>query len=157
MPTAPDETSVIEHEVTVEASPETVFAYFTDPVKLVRWFGTEATLDPRPGGACRITFTPTVVMLGEFVELVPSTRLVLRWGWERDLFTVSPASTLVEVSLRPDAEGTRVRVTHQRLPAAALDFHRTGWEHFLGRLARAAAGEDPGPSRWAGEPLGEPQ
>jgi len=34
----------------MDASPETVFAFFTDPEKLTRWLAVEATLDPRPGG-----------------------------------------------------------------------------------------------------------
>src|SRR4051794_33126100 len=55
----PAETSVVEHEVRVAARPETVFSYFTDPVKMVQWMGAEATLDPRPGGVCRIAFAPS--------------------------------------------------------------------------------------------------
>src|SRR5204863_6169331 len=56
MPAPPPETSVVEHELRVAARPETVFAYFTDPAKMVQWMGAEATLDPRPGGICRIAF-----------------------------------------------------------------------------------------------------
>jgi uncharacterized protein YndB with AHSA1/START domain len=95
MPATPRETSVVEHEVRVAARPETVFAYFTDPARMVRWMGAEALLDPRPGGVCRIAFQPTQarledlgrslfeghseplarersgVMTGEFVEVQP--------------------------------------------------------------------------------------
>ena len=52
----PPETSVVEHQVTVAARPEVLFGYFTDPAMMVRWMGSEATLDPRPGGVCRIVF-----------------------------------------------------------------------------------------------------
>jgi uncharacterized protein YndB with AHSA1/START domain len=141
----PAETSVVEYEVRVAASPETVFPYFTDPEKMVRWMGVEATLDPRPGGVTRIAVAPGAVALGEFIEVVPHSRVVFSWGWEAEVFAVPPASTLVEVSLTPDADGTLVRLTHTRLPEVALDFHRIGWEHYLGRLTHAAAGEDPGP------------
>ena len=72
MPAGPSETeSLIEHEIRVAASPETVFAYFTDPAKMVQWMGTEATLDPRPGGVCRINPSGQEVMLGEFLEVDP--------------------------------------------------------------------------------------
>jgi uncharacterized protein YndB with AHSA1/START domain len=37
-------------EVRIGASPETVFAFFTDPEKLTRWLYDGATVDPRPGG-----------------------------------------------------------------------------------------------------------
>jgi uncharacterized protein YndB with AHSA1/START domain len=174
MPATPRETDVVEHEVRVAARPETVFAYFTDPARMVRWMGAEATLDPRPGGICRIAFQPTQarleflgatllgreqrsepldlkspgVMMGEFVEIDPHQRIVLTWGWEQEVLAVPPQSTIVEVSFTRDGEDTIVRVAHRRLPAAAAAFHRAGWEHFLPRLAVAAAGGDPGPDPW---------
>ena len=54
-PARPSETDgLIEHEIRIAAAPEIVFASFTDLAKMVQWMGTEATLDPRPGGVCRI-------------------------------------------------------------------------------------------------------
>jgi uncharacterized protein YndB with AHSA1/START domain len=169
MPATPSETSVLEHEVRVAARPETVFAYFTDPARMVQWMGTDATLDPRPGGVCRIAFQPSqaaidfwmtvlgrrgeepatfsgrAVMLGEFVEVDPHSRIALTWGWEQDLFAMPPQSTAVEVTFTPDDEGTVVRLAHRRLPGARqITFHRAGWQHYLPRLALAATGIDPG-------------
>jgi uncharacterized protein YndB with AHSA1/START domain len=145
VPAPRDETSVVEHEVLVDASPETVFAFFTDPAKMVRWMGEEATLDPRPGGLCRVAFAGASAMLGEYVEVVPYTRVVFSWGWEIDLLAVPPASTMVEVTLAPDGDGTRVHLNHRHLPSTTLEFHRQGWRHYLGRLDVAAGGRDPGP------------
>ncbi len=147
MPT-PGETSVVEHEVRIAARPETVFAYFTDPVKMVRWMGTEATLDPRPGGVCRINVVGVAPVLGKFVEVDPHRRIVFTWGWEEQLFGMPPQSSAVEVSLTPDGEHTIVHVAHRQLPAAAVSFHRAGWDHYLERLAVAATGADPGPDPW---------
>ena len=48
----PDDT--IELERRIEASPDTVFAYFTDAEKYMQWQGVEAELDPRPGGIFRV-------------------------------------------------------------------------------------------------------
>ena len=175
MPATPPETSVVEHELRVAARPETVFAYFTDPAKMVQWMGAEATLDPRPGGICRIAFQPsharveslgaellgereqasepieleaTGVMSGRFLEVDPYRRIELTWGWEQELLAVPPQSTAVEVSFTPDGEGTMVRVAHRGLPPATVAFHRAGWEHYLARLAIAVAGGDPGPDPW---------
>ena len=175
MPGAPRGTEVVEHEVRVAARPETVFAYFTDPARMVQWMGAEATLDPRPRGICRIAFWPEPslaaildagfgpeqqraierlgpngprVMMGEYVEVVPHRRIVLTWGWEQELYSVPPQSTAVEVSLTPDGDGTIVRLTHRRLPATAVPLHTGGWQHYLPRLASAAAGEDPGVDHW---------
>jgi uncharacterized protein YndB with AHSA1/START domain len=134
--------------VKVAAPPHAVFDYFTDPVKLVRWMGAEATLDPRPGGVCRIDINGTIV-LGRFVEVDPPSRIVFTWGWEQQLFAVPPESTEVEVTFTPDGDETVVRLTHSRLPAGAKMFHRVGWAHYLSRLAVAAAGSDPGPDPFA--------
>src|ERR1700704_2715471 len=76
MDTTPGETNVVEHEVRVNARPQTVFAYFTDPAKMVQWMGVEATLDPRPGGVSRIAVNSEAIMRGEFVEVVPHERVV---------------------------------------------------------------------------------
>jgi uncharacterized protein YndB with AHSA1/START domain len=148
---APVGTEVVEHEVRVAAAPEVVFEYFTDPAKLVRWMGVDATLDPRPGGVCRLDING-VLMLGEFVQVDFPSRVVFTWGWERKLFGMPPQSTAVEVSFTPDADGTIVRLAHSRLPSEAVAFHGGGWRHYLDRLAPAAAGGEPGPDPWADDP-----
>ncbi len=139
---------VIEYETRVAASPETVFAYFTDPAKMVQWMGTEATLDPRPGGVCRLNPSGHAVMSGQFVEVDPPRRIVLTWGWESEIYATPPQSTIVEVSLIPEGEETLVKLLHRRLKTDAVEFHRVGWEHYLPRLAFAAAGVDPGADPW---------
>jgi uncharacterized protein YndB with AHSA1/START domain len=144
-----DETSSIEHEVRVAARPETVFAYFTDPVRLVSWMGVDATVDPRPGGVCRIKINDASTMLGQFVEVDPCRRIVWTWGWEEAVFAVPPQSTEVEVSLIPDGEDTIVRLAHRRLPPRTAPFHQAGWEHYLARLAAVAGGQEPEADPWA--------
>ena len=44
----PGETDVVELEVRIAARPETVFAFFTDPVKMLRWIRYQCDLGP-PG------------------------------------------------------------------------------------------------------------
>lgn len=145
MAARPGATETVEHEVRIDATPETVFEFFTDPAKMVRWMGVEATLDPRPGGICRVNPNGEAVASGEFVEVVPYSRVVFTWGWELELLAVPPASTTVEVALVPEGDGTLVRLTHSELPPDSVAFHRRGWGHYLGRLEVAAAGRDPGP------------
>jgi uncharacterized protein YndB with AHSA1/START domain len=144
----PSATSLVEHEVRVAASPETVFSFFTDPAKMVQWMGVEATLDPRPGGVCRIDVVGESPLMGEFVEVEPFSRVVFTWGWEEEHFGMPPQSSAVEVMLVPDGEETIVRLIHRRLPEAAVDFHTRGWHHYLARLAVVAAGGDPGSDPW---------
>jgi uncharacterized protein YndB with AHSA1/START domain len=144
-PAAPSATEVVEHEIRVAASPETLFPYFTDPAQMVKWMGTEATLDPRPGGVCRVNPSGFAMASGHFVEVDPPRRVVFTWGWELGIFSTPPQSTLVEVSLVPDGEETVVRLVHSRLKPEAVGFHAFGWGHYLPRLATVASGGDPGP------------
>jgi uncharacterized protein YndB with AHSA1/START domain len=140
---------VIAREIRIEARPETVFAFITDPALIVRWMGTEAELDPRPGGVCRVVVNPRSVVRGEFVEVVPHSRVVFTWGFEEPGATVAPGSSTVEVTLTPDGAGTLLRLEHRDLPEPSRAQHDMGWEHFLDRLRAVAAGDDPGPDPWA--------
>ena len=75
------EQKTIEKVVTISARPETVFGYFTDPVKYVRWKGKRANLDPRPGGVFEVEFDKGEIARGEFVEVRRNQRVVFTWGW----------------------------------------------------------------------------
>ena len=79
---SPTDTTALTHEVHIDAEPETVFAFFTDPDKMIQWKGRRAELDPRPGGVYRVDVTGEHVARGEYVELDPPHRVVFTWGWE---------------------------------------------------------------------------
>jgi uncharacterized protein YndB with AHSA1/START domain len=81
---------------------------------------------------------------GQFVEIVPNRRVVFTWGWI-DNSAIPPGSTVVEIDLVPDGEGTLIRLVHRDLSPSELDGHRTGWVHYLGRLTSCAEGNQPGP------------
>ena len=140
------EIDYVEREVRIAARPEVVFEFFTDPVKMVRWKGVDAMLDPRPGGTYRVNVTGRDVALGEYVEIVPYSRIVITWGWEGG--PIAPGSTRVEFNFIPDGDGTIVRLRHSGLTGEAALQHAEGWDHFLPRLALAAAGQDPGADPW---------
>jgi uncharacterized protein YndB with AHSA1/START domain len=132
-------------ETHVNARPETVFAFFVEPDKMVRWMGTTAELDPRPGGTYRVDLNPTARARGTYLEVKPFERVVFSFGWEGDAIPAPGAST-VEVTLTPDSGGTRVRLVHRGITNRdAQAQHREGWDLYLSRLAIAAAGGDPGP------------
>lgn len=135
---------VVEREVRIRASPETVFGFLVDPGRLVRWMGTEAMLDPRPGGIFHVRVNGHESASGRFVEVVPHERVVFTWGWDDGVLSTAPGSSTVEIVLEPDGDGTLLRLTHRGLRRDVLRFHHAGWEHYLGRLALVAAGRDPG-------------
>jgi len=58
---------------------------------------------------------------------------------------ITPGSSTVEISLHPEGDKTRVRLTHRGLPEDAIGDHTGGWDHYLDRLATRVTGGDPGP------------
>ena len=145
----PDATEPLRHELEIAAPPEVVFAYFTDPGRMVEWMGVSALLDPRPGGALRIDANGRDVVVGEYLELDPPRRLVFTWGFDGDGRATGAGSSRVEVVLEPEGgDGTRLTLSHHDLPPSARPSHAQGWEHYLERLGRAAAGDPPGRDPW---------
>lgn len=140
----------IEREVLIAARPETIFPFFTDPAKLLKWKGIQADLEPRPGGLFRVDINGRDVVSGRYVEITPPSRVVFTWGWEGAASPLPAGSTTVEITLTREAAGTRVRLRHSGLPTLELvRSHIEGWEHFLPRLTQAAEGRDPGPDPWS--------
>jgi uncharacterized protein YndB with AHSA1/START domain len=135
----------IRRELFIEAEPATVFAFFTDPDKMTRWMGTQIQLDARPGGVYLVNVAGRHVARGEFEEVTPNSRIVYSFGWDHGAMGVPPGSTKVAIDLAPRDRGTLLTFVHSGLPAPQVEPHTDGWTHYLGRLAIAAAGGDPGP------------
>jgi uncharacterized protein YndB with AHSA1/START domain len=149
VPTAETEPAVAL-EIRIDASPDTIFDFFTDPDKMIQWMGRSAELDPRPGGIQRVDINGRDIARGEYVEVVRPRRVTFTWGWESAGNSVGPGGSTVEVTLAPDGDGTLVRLVHRDLPTdESRAAHRQGWEHYTARLATAAAGGNPGPDPWA--------
>ena len=136
---------VVRVERHIQASPATVFSFFSSAERWVLWQGEEATIDLRPDGEFRMNVGNDQVVSGRFLEIVPSRRLVLTWGWEIPNHPVPPGSSTVEIDFLPDGDGTLLQVQHRDLPATSVERFRKGWEHYAGRLVVRAAGGDPGP------------
>jgi len=132
-------------EVVVDASPATIFPFLTDPVEHVRWMGTDATLDPRAGGAYRVLVRGRHPGVGEFVEVVPDQKVVFTFGWDEPDHPIPARSTEVEITLIPDGAKTLVRLVHRGLPDDAVGDHTQGWNHYLERLAAVSTGHEVGP------------
>jgi uncharacterized protein YndB with AHSA1/START domain len=144
METSMNEPLMVRRETQIAAPPATVFAFLTDPEKMLMWMGTEARTELHPGGLFLLKGINGRAAPGAYREVVPVHRLAYSFGWE-DSEEVPPGSGLIEIDLIDRDGGTLVRFTHSGLPnAAQCDGHDKGWAHYLGRLAMAAAGRDPG-------------
>ena len=130
--------------------PHVLFALLTDPEKILRWMGTEGQIELRPGGLYLVNVTGARFARGSFREVVPVHRLAYSFGWDGNE-VVPPGSSLVEIDLIEQPDGTLLRLTHTGLPnAEQCAGHAEGWAHYLGRLAEVAVGRDPGPDPWHG-------
>jgi uncharacterized protein YndB with AHSA1/START domain len=137
---------VVRRETHISAPRAAVFALLTDPEKILRWMGTEAQLEPQPGGLYLVNVSGARFARGSFREVVPVHRLAYSFGWDGS-DVVPPGSSLVEIDLMEQPpDGTLLRLTHTGLPdAEQCASHAEGWAHYLGRLADVAAGRNPGP------------
>ena len=153
--------SAVEVTVHIAAAPEDVFPFFTDPARYVQWMGSEATLEPVPGGGYRVHMSDGFKAAGTFLQVEPPSRLAFSWGFaddeaaqqvkheqtEASTASAMPAgSTRVTVTLEAQDGGTRLTLRHDDLPNTELrDGHLVAWQTYLPRLAIRAAGGDPGP------------
>lgn len=151
---------VVEVTVRIAAAPETVFGYLTDPARYVQWMGSEATLEPVPGGRYHVRMGDGFSAAGTFLQVEPPHRLAFSWGFaddesaqhvkheqtEESSGTAMPTgSTRVMMRLDADDDGTRLTLQHHDLPNTELrEAHRVAWQTYLPRLLIRAEGGDPG-------------
>ena len=132
----------------LNASPDRVYAAWTDPEKIVRWFGpavvvqntVEATMDVRVGGSFRVSFKSEDgeyhQVGGTYSEVVPNKRLVFSWAW----YTTPERESQVTVHLKADGDGTILTLTHEQFfDEKARDDHRQGWGLALENLEKVFA------------------
>jgi uncharacterized protein YndB with AHSA1/START domain len=111
--TSMTEPLVVRRKTAIAAPPATVFAFLTDPDKILSWMGAGATTEAHPGGLYLVKGTGdrTHVARGAFREVVPVHRLAHSFGWEGNE-AVPPGSSLVEIDLIDQDGGALLRVTH---------------------------------------------
>ena len=136
-----------QKSVLVPLSADDTFALITEPDRLRRWQVITARVDLRAGGDYRWTIIPGHSVGGVITELEPGRRVVFTWGWEGSA-DLPPGSSTVTITLEPADGGTLVHLVHDGLAGEQLDSHAMGWEHYLGRLVRAAADGDAGDDEW---------
>ena len=129
----------------LNAAPEKIYAAWTDPEKIVRWFGPaqvkagteQASIDARVGGRYRVSFDMEngehCEIGGVYREMVPNRLLVFSWAWH----TTPERQSQVKVSLQPDGDGTLLTLQHEAFfDEAARDRHQRGWSGALDKLEK---------------------
>ena len=130
----------IERVVELARPPADVWVALTTADGLSAWFGNEATIDLRPGGAAQMTWLGghTAEMRVKRVE----EPTVFGFTWRIDELPADDARrTYVEFTLEPVGAGTRLTMVETgfaQLPEGAhgqaYDSHCQGWTSELGEL-----------------------
>lgn len=129
---------VLRIERVLPASPERVFDAWTDPASMGRWLSpvghAEVESEARVGGRFRVVMADGDLRIehhGEYLAVEPPGHL--RFTWVSPY--TGPEPSLVTVDLTEADEGTRLVLTHERLPADQVGPHEGGWGAILDRLA----------------------
>ena len=143
-----DELLVVQRETQIAAPPATVFAFLTDPQKILSWMGAEATTDAHPGGLYLVKDVagrPGRTARGQFREVVPVHRLAYSFGWDGRgcAAGVEPGR---DRPPRPRRRHARAHDPYWTSDAAECAGHAKGWAT-TSAGGVAAAGGNPGVDR----------
>lgn len=137
----------------ITATPEQVFAAWTEARQLEQWFGPRgytievSKLDVRAGGNYEFRMQgpdddiARRTIVGSFKEVSAPTTLVFTWTWigasgERP----DSGESLVTIELLRVADGTDIRITHEKLGSEEARMgHEAGWSGSLVRLVELFA------------------
>ena len=138
------EDSIIR-ETVVAATTERVWQVLTRPEYLPRWFGAEkAEVDLRPGGALVMVWAEHGTGYARIERVDEPTLFSFRWAIEPGAQPTPGEETLVEFTLAPEGDGTRLRVVESGFstlnrPAEKQEWHRErnvdGWRQVLEAVA----------------------
>jgi uncharacterized protein YndB with AHSA1/START domain len=141
----------IERETVINAPVERVWELITEAEHVGRWFGDAgAEIDLRPGGAMVIRWAEMGTSRGRVVAVEPRTRFAYRWAPFTDPGGEEPVegnSTLVDFTLQPEGDATRLRVVESGFAALAtsdeqrdrnVNSNTKGWEHETAELREYA-------------------
>lgn len=124
------------------ASPARVYAAWTEPAQIARWFGpgrteiVDVVFEARPGGRFMVHARSPETgedhgVSGEVMEAVANEKIVYTWAWR----STPERQSLVTVTFTPDGDGTLLTLTHEQFfDEAARDRHNGGWTAALDKL-----------------------
>lgn len=141
-------TSNIEQDILIDAPVDVVWRVVTEPEQVSMWFSDEVDLEAKPGYEGVLTFndraTKQSLSVHVTVESVEQDRsFSYRWLHPQGAAAGEGNSLLVEFTLTPEGEGTRLRVVetgleHMGWPHEQQDAyvreHNEGWVTHFARL-----------------------
>jgi serine/threonine protein kinase len=137
--------STIRLTRTIPAPVEKVFAAWTEPEVMTRWYAPTddfttpiAEVDLQVGGKYRVGMKPkdkdVVIVGGQYCRIEAPSLLSFTWAWQSHDPNVE--MTQVTLEFQPRADGTELTLTHERFrDQERRKSHTEGWTGCLNRLA----------------------
>jgi uncharacterized protein YndB with AHSA1/START domain len=130
----------------IAAPPEQVYAYWTNPELLVKWWGPEgceiptSTFDLRRGGAWKTTMSwpsgNSATVSGVYRVIEPPRRLEFTWAWDNDQGSRGH-ETIVTITCETAPGGTRLTLWQREFQTIEQrDAHNQGWSSSFNKLGR---------------------
>lgn len=112
-----------ELSTTLPASPSDVYEAWMSSERHGAMTGTEARIDPRPGGEYE---AGDGYIWGRTVALERGRRIVQTWRTSE--FDESDADSEIEVLLEAVDGGTRLTLHHRNVPDGQIGYEQGGWQ-----------------------------
>ena len=138
-----EEGYTLRQERVFDAPLARVFASFTEPTELAKWWGPHGFTTPeidmvlRAGGSYRFTMQPpdgeAFHLSGKFLEIRRPNRLSFTFRWDEP--DPDDCETIVVLSLAADEGATVVSLSQGEFATEGrLELHRGGWADSLEKL-----------------------
>jgi uncharacterized protein YndB with AHSA1/START domain len=141
----------LKREIVIEAPQAVVWSTVTEPEQIALWFSDAAEFDLRPDGTGSLTWKPggratseleeTMVTSVRILEIDPPRYFAFRWTHPADEDPTPSNSLLVEFTLAPEGDATRLSVVESGFgeidrdtAESEADGHAKGWPEHLERL-----------------------
>jgi len=115
----------VNRTILIDAGQETVFSFFTDPMRWAAWWGAGSTVDPRVGGSIKIRHSNGFESVGEVLEIDAPHRFVFTYSLQA-ANPVPPEDSRVTLTLEPLGHATLVSVNKRAAARGVADCRRRG-------------------------------
>jgi uncharacterized protein YndB with AHSA1/START domain len=138
----------VEQEILIDAPVDVVWRAVTEPEQVSRWFSDEVDLEAEPGYEGVLTFNDQATKQSQSVHVTvqsvePERSFTYRWQHPPGAAAGEGNSLLVEFTLTPEGDGTRLRVVEtgqeqmgwsQEQQDTFVREHNHGWVTYLAHL-----------------------
>lgn len=131
----------LRFERTYAATPEEVWAAFTDPESIRRWLFADAVLESRVGGEFRLDWSDDEKATGSVLVWNPPFALEVEWNEPQ-------ISSVLHVEIAASAAGTVLILDQRNISVAAAIGMGAGWHAHLDALSDLLDGRGSNEEAW---------